>query len=90
MNADYTGGSATSRPLTAPVSRACASPAPAAPPATAPHNPPTFTLATYVHLMEEDMPEPPDLATVVLARCDHLATTTGRKRAESRGGGSSR
>src|SRR5436190_15134649 len=33
------GGSATSRPLTVPVSRACASPAPAAPPATAPRIP---------------------------------------------------
>ncbi len=46
------------------------------------HHSPAFTLATYVHLMEEDLPEPPDLAAGALAGCDHLcdhsATTTHR------------
>jgi integrase len=46
------------------------------------HHSPAFTLATYVHLLEEDLPDPPALAAVALAGCDHLcdhfATRTPR------------
>jgi integrase len=48
------------------------------------HHSPAFTLATYVHLLEEDLPEPPELAAVALAKCDHqcdqFATRTHRNK----------
>jgi integrase len=48
------------------------------------HHSPAFTLATYVHLLEEDLPEPPEFATAPFAECDHqcdqLATRTRRNK----------
>jgi integrase len=45
------------------------------------HHSPAFTLATYVHLLPEDLPQPPSLgaaALIVRPRCDPNATQTPR------------
>jgi hypothetical protein len=46
------------------------------------HHSPAFTLETYVHLLAEDLPEPPSFAsslpTTVRHFCDTNATQTGR------------
>jgi integrase len=56
------------------------------------HHSPAFTLATYVHLLPEDLPEPPSLGAVALAgvrpECDPNTTRTPRdvpKRASAQG-----
>jgi integrase len=42
------------------------------------HHKPSFTLDTYVHLLDEDVPEPVFFDRLVAAPCDTPATQTGR------------
>jgi integrase len=51
------------------------------------HHSPAFTLATYVHLLPEDLPEPPTIGARALAsvrlECDSNATQTARNATNS-------
>jgi hypothetical protein len=47
------------------------------------HHKPSFTLDTYVHLLDSDVPEPSFFDEIAASRCDQNVTRTGRKRPKS-------
>ena len=47
------------------------------------HHKPSFTLDTYVHLLDSDVPEPSFFDEIAAERCDQNVTRSGRKRPKS-------